>query len=268
MPLTPFQIDVMSVIAKNRRPESHLAGGAVLNRDDKSIRYSDDFDIFQDPEASVSTIAEFDAESLRNAGYEFRWLVKAADRSKGEASAGGQTVRLDWVIDSDFRFFPVQPDPLFGYCLHRADLATNKVMAMAERVAARDYLDVLHLVSNYLSLGALVWAASGKDGGLTPDMILSGMKRHSRYQPSDFLTERLTSPVDLVAMKIQWLAAVDQAAALFDNLPDEDVGCLYLDADEQPVTPDPKSGAFPRLTRHFGSRRGAWPTIPGVTPEI
>jgi hypothetical protein len=98
-------------------------------------------------------------------------------------------------------------------------------------------------------------------------MILSGMKRHSRYQASDFLAERLTSPVDLVAMKARWLAAVDRATILFDDLPDEEVGCLYLDADHQPVTPDPKADAFPRLIRHFGSRRGAWPTIPGVTPE-
>ena len=50
MPITPFRIAVMSVIAKYRRPESDLAGGVVLNRDEKSIRYSDDFDIFQDPE--------------------------------------------------------------------------------------------------------------------------------------------------------------------------------------------------------------------------
>ena len=41
MPITPFQIEVMSVIAKNRRPEGHLAGGVVLNRDETSIRYSE-----------------------------------------------------------------------------------------------------------------------------------------------------------------------------------------------------------------------------------
>ena len=139
MPLTPFQIEVMSVIAKNRRPESHVARCAVLERDERSIRYSDDFDIFQDPEEHVLKIAEADAEALTNAGYVIRWLVKGADRSKAEVIAEGQTVRLDWVIDSDFRFFPVQQDPLFGYCLHRADLATNKVMAMSERVAPRDY---------------------------------------------------------------------------------------------------------------------------------
>ena len=57
MPLTPFQIEVMSVIAVNRRLASHLAGGVVLNRDEHSPRFSDDFDIFHDPEDSVAASA-------------------------------------------------------------------------------------------------------------------------------------------------------------------------------------------------------------------
>ena len=37
--------------------------------------------------------------------------------------------------------------------------------------------------------------------------------------------------------------------------------CLYLDSLGQPICPDPAGSEFPRLTRHFGSVRGAWPRI-------
>ncbi len=42
MPLTAFQREVARILAANRNPESHVAGGAALNRADDSYRYSDD----------------------------------------------------------------------------------------------------------------------------------------------------------------------------------------------------------------------------------
>jgi hypothetical protein len=36
---------------------------------------------------------------------------------------------------------------------------------------------------------------------------------------------------------------------------------LYLDATGKPVCPDPASPEFPKLTRHYGSVKGAWPHI-------
>jgi hypothetical protein len=67
--------------------------------------------------------------------------------------------------------------------------------------------------------------------------------------------------VDLVECKHQWLAVVAKARALFSKLPPEEVGCLYLDAKAQAVTPDPTAPGFASLRCHFGSVRGAWPAI-------
>jgi hypothetical protein len=38
----------------------------------------------------------------------------------------GEATELEWVVDSDFRFFPTMRDDTFGYVLHPVDLATNK----------------------------------------------------------------------------------------------------------------------------------------------
>jgi hypothetical protein len=48
MPLTPFQRGVAQILAKHRNPESHIAGGAVINRGEAGVRVSDDLDIFDD----------------------------------------------------------------------------------------------------------------------------------------------------------------------------------------------------------------------------
>jgi hypothetical protein len=121
MPLTPFQREVARILIANRTPESHIAGGAVINRGETGLRFSDDLDIFHDVAASVAASAETDAKTLQEAGYSVEWALRNEGFFRAEVSRGDDRVRLDWTTDSVFRFFPVLPDEEFGYCLHRAD---------------------------------------------------------------------------------------------------------------------------------------------------
>jgi hypothetical protein len=268
MPLTDFQIGVARTIAANRRPESHVAGGAVLNRGEAGLRISNDIDIFHDVVSTVQDVTEYvkvsaesDERLLMEAGYSVEWKFRGPGHLRAIVSRRNESVRLDWSTDSACRFFPAQKDEDFGYCLHPADLATNKVLALAGRCEIRDYLDILELHKNYLSLGAIVWAACGKDEGLTPASIIDLANRNSRYQESDLKSENLVRQVDLKALKQQWIAARERAVELFDKLPPEDLGCLYLDQNNKPLTPDPSSSNFPNVRRHQVSVSGAWPTI-------
>lgn len=256
MPLTAFQTGVVRILAKHRAPESHLAGGAVINRGATSLRFSNDLDIFHDVAASVAAYAEEDAKALQYADYSIEWTLRGEGILKAVVNRGEDGVRLDWTTDSAFRFFPAQPDEDFGYCLHQADLATNKVLALAGRTEIRDFLDILSIDQTYLSLGAVIWAACGKDQGYTPAFLLDQTNRHSRFQEIDLKSEHLARPVDLRELKGQWLAAYARAERLFERLSPEELGCLYLNAANNPETPNPDSPDFPNLKRHFGSVRG------------
>ncbi|MBY0232868.1 MAG: nucleotidyl transferase AbiEii/AbiGii toxin family protein [Gemmataceae bacterium] len=261
MPLTAFQKEVLRAIAKNRKPESHIAGGAAINRAEGGPRFSGDIDIFHDEAVRVAAYADLDAEALTTHGCSVEWKTRSLGFHQARVTKGNDAVRLDWVADSSFRFFPVQIDEEFGFCLHTADLATNKLLAFATRIVARDFIDVLLLDQTYLSLGAIIWAACGKDPGLTPGLLLNLADRHSRFRAEDFEEVILAQPLDLRELKQRWLAAKERAERLIDALPEEELGCLYLDADRNPVTPDPAAPGFASLVRHFGSVRGAWPTI-------
>ena len=259
MPLTPLQREVARLLANNRNPDSHVAGGAVINRGESTLRYSDDLDIFHDVAESVADSAARDADTLLRHGFSVEWSLRREAIQKAVVGRGDDFLRLDWAADSAFRFFPVERDEEFGYCLHRADLATNKILALVGRVEPRDYLDVLELDRSYLSLGALIWAACGKDEGYTPSLMLQMANRHSRHRDADFADERLARAIDAKQLKTQWLEATTKAEALFDRLPPEELGCLYIGRDGEACTPDPNSPTFPGLTRHYGSIRGAWP---------
>ena len=261
MPVSELQARVLREIAANRSPDSFLAGATVLHRAADSTRFSQDLDIFHDLAEAVAVSAEADARTLGRAGYSLTWAMQTPTFYRAVVEMAGQSLKLEWAHDSAFRFFPVEQDEFCGYRLHHADAAVNKMLAMAGRVEVRDFVDVLHLAAEYLSLGALAWAACGKDPGFTPDFLLDHAAAHTAYRPADLARLHLHVPLELPTMKQRWLEALDQARALVNRLPDQEVGCLYLDETGSPTNPDPSSNRFGTLDRHFGSVGGAWPTV-------
>ena len=260
MPLSEVQGRVLRLLAANRSPESYLAGATVLHQGENTPRYSLDLDYFHDLADSVATSGETDAVTLQAAGYTVTWLLRTPTFHRAVVRVDGGNLRLEWAQDSAFRFFPVQADPVSGYRLHEADAATGKCLALAGRSESRDFVDMLHLDRTYLPLGALVWAACGKDPGYTPDLLLEHANRHACYTQEAIDLLSLREPLDIKILKRQWLDARQAAEALIRLLPPEELGCLYLDTTGLPVPPDPASPKFPSLIRHFGSLRGAWPT--------
>ncbi|MXZ71987.1 MAG: hypothetical protein F4Z04_10885 [Acidobacteria bacterium] len=261
MPLSTVQAEVLRLIAANRSPDSYVAGATVINRSVETPRYSLDLDLFHDLEDSVAQSAETDATTLVTAGHDLSWLLRTSAFHRAVVRLEAGSLKIEWAQDSAFRFYPVQEDARLGYRLHDADAAVNKVLALAGRSEIRDFVDVLHLDDTYLSLGALAWAACGKDLGFTPEFLLEHAARHVAYTQRDLDQLSLREPLDLGILKQRWLAALARARTLVSALPPEEVGCLYLDSEQRPVTPDPTATAFGRLVRHRGSVRGAWPTV-------
>lgn len=261
MPIGALEGEVLRLLASNRSGESFVAGASVINRLAGSPRRSKDIDIFHDVSAELIAASDRDLEILRAAGFAVEMTTDATTFRRARVSRAGQRTKLEWAVDSAFRFFPVEPDVDFGWRLHFWDAATNKMLAFAGRRVFRDYVDVLYLHREHLPIAALVWAAAGKDPGLTPEFIVDWMRRTSRYAPEEIAQSGLTQPPDLRAMKTALLDATFAAEALFAKLPVEELGCLYLDAAGQPVCPDPDAPEFAQLTRHYGTLRGAWPRI-------
>jgi hypothetical protein len=146
-----------------------------------------------------------------------------------------------------------------GFRLHPLDLAINKVLALAGRDEPRDFLDVIYVHRNYLSIGSLCWAAAGKDPGFSPAMLVEMLARKGRYRAEDFSGLSLASKPDIADLKRTWLEAIAAARQLARDLPSQDAGCLYWNPQvKRFVTP---SGDVGHLVRHFGCQGGILPLI-------
>ncbi len=259
MPLTQFQKQLAQVLAKNRSPDSHLAGGAALHFQPNSIRYSNDLDYFHDSIERVATAFAQDEDDLTKNGYRVAVEIKQVGYIRANVSSKNGATKVEWAHDSDWRFLPVIKNEELGFVLHPLDLAVNKVLALAGRSEPRDFLDVLHVHKETLPLGALCWAAAGKDPGFTPLSLLDLLKRRGKFQKQDFDRLKLHHPIDLIQLKSDWLLALEDAQTFIESRPSEEMGCLYFSKKDHNFF-SPRSDDADYVT-HFGRPGGVLPSI-------
>src|SRR5450432_1062973 len=236
VPLTKLQIYALRVLAAQRSPDSYVAGGVALNR--AGPRFSGDIDIFQDSEERLVTAAEADGAALVEAGLKLSWGRVQTGKRQAQIEGLGETMQLEWVADSDFRFFPAQPDELFGYVLHPVDLATNKASAAADRREPRDIVDLVTIHRSVLPLGAAICAAVGRFPGQSPEEMLSEITRHSRFTAEEFHALATERPIDVPGLHRRIRAMIDGAQVFISRIPSDAVGFVFLDAGKRPVQPD------------------------------
>lgn len=259
MPITSFQSKVLRTLAAQRSPDSYIAGGIAINR--QGPRFSGDVDIFHDSSAQLHAIAEADAAALEQAGYTVVWTRVRDGKREAAVALGDAAMQLEWAQDSAFRFFPTQPDDLFGYVLHPVDLAANKAAAAADRRVPRDVVDLVTIHETVLPLGAVIAAAVGKFPGVTPEEMLAEVVRHSRFTTEEFQVLATDQPIDVPALHRRIRAMLDAAERFIATLPSDAVGVLFMDGDTA-VQPD--IADLGRYRRNPGAPRGFWPSSPQI----
>ena len=258
MPLTDYQANLTRLLSENRTFDSYLAGDAAILIEPNTTRFSHDLDYFHDSEARVAGAFAVDRESLEANGYVLEVDLIQPGYVRAVVSKDGTATKVEWAHDSAWRFMPTVRDDRVGFVLDPVDLAINKVFALAGRDQPRDVLDTLHLHQSVLVLGALCWAACGKDPGFTPLSLLELLRRRGRVREEDLKRLDLVEPIDLHDLKESWLAALESVDPFVASRPGEEIGCLYYSESRQKfVDPREVSDALP----HFGRPGGVLPRV-------
>ena len=110
MALSDFQLEVCRLLASQRRaeqwPHSYLAGGATLNAWLNAPRVSRDLDLFHDTLEALDATWNADRNTLLQGGYGVEILRERPGYVEALIERNSQSVLLQWVRDSAFRFFP------------------------------------------------------------------------------------------------------------------------------------------------------------------
>ena len=260
MPLTSYQEEVARRLSVSRSFDSYLAGGAAIHLEPNTTRYSNDLDYFHDSVERVAEAFAQDERDLRGAGHAVAVEMQLPGYLRATVSRGGASTKVEWAHDSAWRFMPTMRNDVVGYTLHPVDLAINKLLTLAGRDEPRDFLDILELHHRTLSVGALCWAAAGKDPGFTPYSLLEILRRRGTHRPQDFARLRLVAPIDLQALKTQWLGALSEAEEFIRTRPPGELGCLYYSPIMERFVVPGQAGVSDAVP-HYGRPGGVLPQV-------
>lgn len=157
MPLTDLQRMAVRTLRPFRTAHAFVGGGAALNYE--WPRLSDDMDIFHDHRNQLPDSVEPELQALRKADFSVE--ITNNDQLMVEVILRkyGFETKVQWLDEPETcrRFFPALEDDDFGFRLHQADVAVNKVLcASRRRSAPRDAVDLISIVRRYSPLGPLI----------------------------------------------------------------------------------------------------------------
>lgn len=201
--LSTFQLDVAQVFFA--LPEARgflLAGGAALLAQELTFRPTHDLDFFTAPGAG-------DVGQARDA-----FVLAAGDRgwSVEHITAGDTFSRLlvhgpeELLVDLALEGPPELPASVSvaGPTFAPRELAGRKLLALFDRAAARDFVDVFSLAAIF-SEHDLLTQAKEIDRGFDPQVLAAMMNRLSVYSDADLLLDpRVTDIARLRAFFAAW----------------------------------------------------------------
>lgn len=273
MALTELQRDILRLLAPSRLArESFVAGGVALSTQLETARRSRDVDLFHDTIEALAATVVADRDLLSAAGFEIQFTREAPTFAEAMVHRDRESTLIQWVHDSAYRFFPLQIDAVLGLTLHPLDLATNKVLAMAGRLEARDFVDLVACNDRLQPLGYLVWAACGKDPGYGPGALLQDIQRAGSYTQAELDLLEFEGPTpNAASLAKSWHEMLRTAHYICDLLPIDEIGTCVVGRDGElcRLAPEQLEEALAAgtLLFHRGTIGGAWPSFPRRQPR-
>lgn len=170
--LTPFQREVAAVFFALPAAEGFLlAGGAALVAQDLSDRPTQDLDLFTTRADGVPEARDAFESAASARGWEVKRIKDSPTFCRLEVH-GDVALMVDLALESS----PVGPPivTVLGPSYGPEELAGRKLLALFDRAAPRDFVDVFRLAARYDKATLVEWARrvdGGMDDGVLADMI-------------------------------------------------------------------------------------------------
>ncbi len=192
--LLPVQRDLARLLFSLPEAAGYaLAGGAALVVRQIVDRDTRDLDAFiaatpGPTPGTVDLLADAFTEAARRAGWTLQTTRRHPTFCRFILDRDDDTVELDLAVDSPLLETPTAIDGI--PVLTPLDLAARKVLAIVDRLEARDYTD-LHALAHLVGQQICIDSALTMDAGLTVGAIVEAFKRIDRIA-DDRYPERAT----------------------------------------------------------------------------
>jgi len=175
-------------------------------------RYSEDLGFFTAVPNQVASVRSAVETCAKAMGAHARFTRVFDSFVECFFEVGGEILQLHFALDSPYRLQPVQTDHPIGFPVDNVvDIACNKMSALFERAAGKDFVDVYFIHSEVMPLTDLVARASEKHVGIEGYWLAVAFQRVQLLQE----LPRMIKPLGLHTLKQFFLT---EAKRLMDDL--------------------------------------------------
>ena len=210
--LTGLQQEVRRILAGLAECEEFaLAGGAALIVSGISDRPTNDLDFFAPYPQTVDALLGAAQKAFEDARLRVERLAEGATFARLRVERGHESTLVD--LASDARMLPARSTET-GLVLAEAELAADKVLALAGRRETRDFVDFQGLLGRF-GIDQLCKFAAEKDLGFAPGQLEAALGYFDRIPAGEFsdYTDDYDGLRNTVQATRRALAACEHAAA-------------------------------------------------------
>lgn len=214
--LSPFQQEVARLFFA--LPDSQgflLAGGAALLAQHLTARPTEDLDFFTGPE-NGHVLAARDAfeAAARQRGWSVQRIHDSDTFCRMVVQSADDGVLIDLAVNAP-PDLPASTSPA-GPTLAPEELAGNKLLALFDRAAARDFADV-YVLARHFGKAALLARATQIDAGFDPSVLADMIATLNRFTDDELPVPDGSSAADLRAFYAAWRSELTSPAGPADS---------------------------------------------------
>lgn len=216
--LTPFQQELLKAIGGSDLARNfYLTGGTALAVFYLHHRYSEDLEFFSpDPNAvrlvqpALRRIAD-QLDVRLEFSRTFNTFVECFLTSEDE-----ERVKLDFAQDTPYRLQPTEYNQLFNLQVENSlDIAANKLSALFERAAEKDFVDIYVINRELISFAELLPRAREKHVGMDDYWLAIALQRVRQVK----ILPRMIIPLALADLQAYFLDLAREIMSGLENTP-------------------------------------------------
>lgn len=191
--LSPIQLSFLTLFAEiPDQDQFFLTGGTALAEFYLGHRLSYDLDLFTATEALINPISYQVEHMGRDHGYEIKVVRRFTTYTELLITQGVEQLKIDFALDSPFRFEPPIQSDIGIFVNSRKDIQTDKLLAYYGRAEPRDAVDLYFILAE-VAIKDLLLLASQKDSGFDRYWFSVALNRSA-----DFPNEIERWPVNMI----------------------------------------------------------------------
>jgi predicted nucleotidyltransferase component of viral defense system len=176
--LSSLQIDFLRAFSRSRINDSFfLTGGTALSAFYLHHRYSEDIDLFTGHEQMVAHVTPVLQDIATQAGWHLNITKEFSTFIEAFITHATESIKVHFAQDAPFRLKGTARNEEYGINVdNELDIACNKLSALFDRYAEKDFVDIYFLSKEFMPLDRLFTEARKKHVGMDEYWLAVALK--------------------------------------------------------------------------------------------